>query len=198
MRAGKHTPTQTHAHILRQTNKPSHPHSSLLTLSIYDQQGRHSSFWVSLSFVWISWERPEALLSLRLHGTRQPAAGLLLHKDTHTHADVTEVKYVHAHTQTVKPPNLFLTLVRADEHTSVTTFTQMPIEHTHVPTLSLTYTDQSSGLIQAWWRPIAFHGSWLPDILSSGSVFSAAWLVHSRKGRGWMERRTERERWRNG
>lgn len=82
-------------------------------------------------------------------------------------------------------------------------FTQVRI-YKHTVTHAHTHTDthdtgQSSGLIQASWRPIAFHGSWLPDILSAGSVFSAARLVRSRRGGGlgggWRDERKQRERW---
>ena len=58
------------------------------------------------------------------------------------------------------------------EHTEVSKFTQTSVDkhtqkkraHTHTHTHTLSHTDahdagQSSGLIQAWRRPIAFHGS---------------------------------------
>jgi len=52
-------------------------------------------------------------------------------------------------------------ILRAQEHTEVSVYTQTAVDkHRHVHTLTnIGDIGQSFGLIQAWWRPDAFHGS---------------------------------------
>lgn len=84
-------------------------------------------------------------------------------------------------------------LLRAQEHTEVSAYTQTAVDkHRHAHALTnLGDIGQSFGLIQAWWRPNAFHGSWLPDILSAGSADQP---VHSGSGGRAGDRKMENER----